>query len=167
MTRAAVRAVRLHSRPVETVNSSSQSLEDCFQRSSVREEDLSCERACHRPRGGGRGQRAGPGQSPAGRLPAHLRHREGLHHKAAEKMPEANYAFKPTKDVRSFGQLIGHIADASCSCSAVTGDKPPMGGFDGPIEKAPRPRPISRRRWRPRSPIATRSTRARATTPRP
>ena len=40
--------------------------------------------------------------------------------RAAEKMPEEHYSFKPTKDVRSFGQLIGHIADASFGfCSAV------------------------------------------------
>ena len=32
--------------------------------------------------------------------------------KAAEKMPEANYSFKPTDSVRSFGQLVGHVADA-------------------------------------------------------
>jgi uncharacterized damage-inducible protein DinB len=32
--------------------------------------------------------------------------------KAAEKMPEENYSFKPTPDVRSFGQLIGHVTDA-------------------------------------------------------
>jgi uncharacterized damage-inducible protein DinB len=56
--------------------------------------------------------------------------------RAAEKMPEEHYAFKPTPDVRSFGQLIGHIADASYGfCSAVTGEKPPMGGFDGSLEK--------------------------------
>jgi len=28
--------------------------------------------------------------------------------RAAEKMPEENYSFKPTPDVRSFGQLVGH-----------------------------------------------------------
>jgi uncharacterized damage-inducible protein DinB len=56
--------------------------------------------------------------------------------RAAEKMPEEHYAFKPTKDVRSFGQLIGHIADASYGfCGAVAGEKPPMGGFEAPIEK--------------------------------
>jgi uncharacterized damage-inducible protein DinB len=32
---------------------------------------------------------------------------------AAKEMPPADYAFKPTPDVRSFGQLIGHVADAS------------------------------------------------------
>jgi uncharacterized damage-inducible protein DinB len=51
--------------------------------------------------------------------------------KSAAKMPEENYAFKPTPDVRSFGQIIGHISDANYGfCSAVAGEKPPAGGFD-------------------------------------
>ncbi len=46
--------------------------------------------------------------------------------KAAAKMPEANYSFKPTEDVRSFGQLIGHVADAQyLFCSPVKGEKSP------------------------------------------
>jgi len=46
---------------------------------------------------------------------------------AAEKMPEDNYSFKPTPDVRSFGQLVGHIADAQYGfCSAVMGEPNPM-----------------------------------------
>jgi uncharacterized damage-inducible protein DinB len=57
--------------------------------------------------------------------------------RAAEKMPEENYSFKPTPDIRSFGQLVGHVADASFGfCSAVAGEKPPMGGFDGSLEKS-------------------------------
>jgi len=32
---------------------------------------------------------------------------------AAEKMPEEEYAFKPDPAVRSFGQILGHIADAN------------------------------------------------------
>jgi uncharacterized damage-inducible protein DinB len=32
--------------------------------------------------------------------------------KAAEKMPQGDYSFKPTPDVRSFGELIVHIANA-------------------------------------------------------
>jgi uncharacterized damage-inducible protein DinB len=32
--------------------------------------------------------------------------------RAAEKMPEESYGFKPSHDVRSFGQLVGHVADA-------------------------------------------------------
>jgi uncharacterized damage-inducible protein DinB len=48
--------------------------------------------------------------------------------KAAEKMPEENYSFKPTPEVRSFGQIVGHVADAQYMfCSIVLGDgtKPP------------------------------------------
>jgi uncharacterized damage-inducible protein DinB len=45
---------------------------------------------------------------------------------AAEKMPEENYAFKPTPDVRSFGQLVGHVADASYMfCSQASGETNP------------------------------------------
>ena len=51
--------------------------------------------------------------------------------KAAEKMPEEHYAFKPTPDVRSFGQLVGHISDANfVICGMVSGEKPPAGGFE-------------------------------------
>ena len=36
------------------------------------------------------------------------------------------YAFKPTPEVRSFGQLLGHIADANYMiCSIASGSKPP------------------------------------------
>ena len=46
--------------------------------------------------------------------------------KSAEKMPEENFAFKPTPDVRSFGDVLGHIADAQyLFCSAVLGEKAP------------------------------------------
>jgi len=46
--------------------------------------------------------------------------------RGAEKMPEENYSFKPTPEVRSFGQLIGHVADAQYMiCSAVLGEKNP------------------------------------------
>ena len=31
--------------------------------------------------------------------------------RAAEKMPEADYGFKPSPDVRSFGQQVAHVAD--------------------------------------------------------
>jgi uncharacterized damage-inducible protein DinB len=46
---------------------------------------------------------------------------------AAQKMPEENYSFKPTPEVRSFGQLVGHVADASYAfCSQATGEAPPV-----------------------------------------
>jgi uncharacterized damage-inducible protein DinB len=46
---------------------------------------------------------------------------------AAQKMPEENYSFKPTPDVRSFSQLVGHVADASYMfCSQASGEANPM-----------------------------------------
>jgi uncharacterized damage-inducible protein DinB len=46
---------------------------------------------------------------------------------AAQKMPEESYSFKPTPDVRSFGQLVGHVADASYMfCSQALGEPNPM-----------------------------------------
>jgi len=46
---------------------------------------------------------------------------------AAQKMPEENYSFKPTPDVRSFGQLVGHVADANYMfCSQASGQPNPM-----------------------------------------
>ena len=48
--------------------------------------------------------------------------------RAAEKMPEEQYAFKPDPAVRSFGQILGHIADANyLFCSALLGDSPSPG----------------------------------------
>ena len=42
--------------------------------------------------------------------------------KAADRMPAESYDFKPTPDVRTFGQLIAHIADAQMSfCSGAKG----------------------------------------------
>jgi uncharacterized damage-inducible protein DinB len=46
--------------------------------------------------------------------------------RSAEKMPEENYTFKPTEAVRSYGQIVGHVADAQyLFCSAVLGEKNP------------------------------------------
>ena len=44
--------------------------------------------------------------------------------RAAEKMPEENYAFKPTPEVRSFGQLVGHVADANYMFCAMAQGQP-------------------------------------------
>lgn len=50
--------------------------------------------------------------------------------RAAEKMPEDQYAFKASPDVRSFGQLVGHIADGNyLFCGGAAGDKP-AGGIE-------------------------------------
>jgi uncharacterized damage-inducible protein DinB len=45
---------------------------------------------------------------------------------SAEKMPEENYNFKPTEAVRSFGQIVGHVADAQYMfCSLALGESNP------------------------------------------
>ncbi|MBX3279693.1 MAG: DinB family protein [Acidobacteria bacterium] len=41
----------------------------------------------------------------------------------AEKMPEENYDFKAAPEIRSFGQLVAHVADSQArTCSAVNGE---------------------------------------------
>jgi uncharacterized damage-inducible protein DinB len=46
--------------------------------------------------------------------------------RSAEKMPEETYNFKPTEAVRSFGQILGHVADAQYMfCSIALGEKNP------------------------------------------
>jgi uncharacterized damage-inducible protein DinB len=50
--------------------------------------------------------------------------------KAAAQVPEDLYAFKPTPDVRSMGELFAHIADANFGiCGMASGQKPPMTGI--------------------------------------
>jgi len=51
---------------------------------------------------------------------------KGILLRSAEKMPEENYNFKPTDAVRSFGQIIGHVADSQYYfCSLALGEKNP------------------------------------------
>lgn len=46
--------------------------------------------------------------------------------RTAEKTPEATYAFKPVDTVRTFGQILGHIAEAQYFfCASVRGEKNP------------------------------------------
>lgn len=48
--------------------------------------------------------------------------------KSAAKVAEADYAFKPTPDVRSFGELVGHVANANYMiCALALGEKSPAG----------------------------------------
>lgn len=51
--------------------------------------------------------------------------------RTAEKVPADVYAFKPTPEVRSLGQLIGHIADSNYGiCGSGGGEKPPVSGIE-------------------------------------
>jgi len=52
--------------------------------------------------------------------------------RSAEKMPEENYSFRPVDTVRTYGQIIGHLADAQyLFCSTTLGEANP----DKKIEK--------------------------------
>jgi uncharacterized damage-inducible protein DinB len=51
---------------------------------------------------------------------------KGILSRSAEKMPEENYSFKPVDTVRSYGQIVGHLADAQyLFCSMALGEKNP------------------------------------------
>lgn len=51
--------------------------------------------------------------------------------RTAEKVGEDLYAFKPTPEVRSLGQLIGHIADGNYGiCGLASGMKPTTSGIE-------------------------------------
>ena len=51
--------------------------------------------------------------------------------RTADKVGEDLYSFKPTPEVRSLGQLIGHIADGNNGiCSAASGMKPGTTGIE-------------------------------------
>ena len=68
--------------------------------------------------------------SPANPLSAHTRlvyrAMKAILLRSAEKMPEENFGFKPTDSVRSFGQVVGHVADSQYTfCSSVLGEKRP------------------------------------------
>jgi DinB superfamily len=74
----------------------------------------------------------GPPQGPVGtaaglqRTYAQLKNNLTL---SAEKMPEADYSFKPTPDIRSYGQLWAHVADAQFGqCSGPKGVANPRQG---------------------------------------
>jgi uncharacterized damage-inducible protein DinB len=46
--------------------------------------------------------------------------------RSAEKMPQEAYSFRPTDAVRSFGQIVGHVADTQYFfCSAAQGEPNP------------------------------------------
>src|ERR1700723_37313 len=46
--------------------------------------------------------------------------------KSADAMPESKYSYRPTKDVRSFAELLDHVADISyILCSGAKGEATP------------------------------------------
>ena len=57
---------------------------------------------------------------------------------AADAMPSEDFAFKPTPDVRSFAQLVGHVVNANFFfCSQAKGEaRPTTTNFEGVADKA-------------------------------
>jgi len=50
----------------------------------------------------------------------------------AEAMPADRYGYKPTPEVRTFGEQLAHIAESNfLRISEVTGEKPPAAGHHG------------------------------------
>ncbi len=48
--------------------------------------------------------------------------------KMAESMPEADYSFKPTPEIRSFGEMVAHVANAQAGiCSMASAEKKSVG----------------------------------------
>jgi uncharacterized damage-inducible protein DinB len=53
---------------------------------------------------------------------------------SADQMPEANYSFRPVDTVRTFGQILAHVADSNYFyCARSKGEAPPVP--DGTLEK--------------------------------
>ena len=49
--------------------------------------------------------------------------------KSAEAMPESKYSYRPTKDVRSFAEILNHVGDISYAlCSNAKGETAPATG---------------------------------------
>ncbi len=56
--------------------------------------------------------------------------------KSAEKMPEDGYGFKPMPDIRSFGEVLNHVAESQMrTCATVAGDEKKASGA-GKMTKA-------------------------------
>ena len=69
---------------------------------------------------------AAPANPIAASMAGNLAMVKGYIMKSAEQVPEGLYGFKPTPEVRTFGQLFGHIADANYMiCATIAGEKSP------------------------------------------
>ena len=77
------------------------------------------------------GQAANPNMANAASLFASVR---GYITQSAADMPESAYDFRPTPDVRTFGELLGHIAGSEkMFCAIALGEQPPA---EDAVEKA-------------------------------
>ncbi len=68
-------------------------------------------------------QQPSTGPVMAATIPEYERVKEYLV-RSAEQMPEEHYGFKPTSAVRSFGQLVGHVASTQYMFCAAARNEP-------------------------------------------
>lgn len=62
------------------------------------------------------------------------RHVRYLFTTAAQQMSEEDYAFKPTPEVRNFGQILAHVAESSYwFCSTAMGEEAPVSDIENTI----------------------------------
>jgi uncharacterized damage-inducible protein DinB len=65
---------------------------------------------------------------------------------SAADMSEAQYAYRPTPDVRSFGELIGHLAGSqNMYCAIALGEKPPA---EDAVEKGAKTKAALQQAWK-------------------
>ena len=61
-----------------------------------------------------------------GEMKAFYTQYKGFWTKVAASMPEENYGFKPVPEIRSFGEMVAHVADHQTRfCSSVRGPRKP------------------------------------------
>src|SRR5687768_17020047 len=76
------------------------------------------------------------GQSPAPQPPPPMGAGRGINQmyatiklnlsESAAKMPEPEFAFRPSADVRTFGEILGHVGNAGFStCAGIAGEPNP------------------------------------------
>lgn len=59
---------------------------------------------------------------PAGEIQAYYNRLKPNVISAAEKMPDADYQFKPTPDIRTYARIVNHVTEAQQhTCSAMNG----------------------------------------------
>ena len=56
--------------------------------------------------------------------------------RSAEKMPEENYSFRTTEKVRTYGEMIAHIADVQTAVCSMARGEPKRGNASGKTSKA-------------------------------
>ncbi len=74
---------------------------------------------------------------PAGEVQASYAQLKANVLKAADKMPAADFSFKPTPEIRTFARVVNHITEAQTrSCGAMNGHAGPSDATKVPPETA-------------------------------